>query len=211
MSQDEETETEEAGGSSNGKRISPEVWEEIEELYETGQVKSVELSARYGVSTSTLSRRFQARKIVWNSRPISTAAATAVAHAAAAVAAAPKKTFAERRIERIEETKNRTYELHNALHILYGNMIREFGAKTAEPGDRAADIKALRLLGQGIEISRIGKYSLLDITPDPADFDHPTIVIDDLHDDEIAEMQRQQDEDGDMIVEEEVEIEETTE
>lgn len=208
----DENDNDTSGSSPNAKRLTPETWAEIEELYATGQVKSVELAARYGVSTSTLSRRFQSRNIVWNSKP-SQAAAQAVAAASAAVAAAPKKTFAERREERIEETKNRSYEIHNAVQIILGNMIREFGARSALPQDKMADIKALRLLAQTNEITRQGRYAILDIQPDPEAIDKPNILIDDLHDEEIARMQQEHDEDGEIIegAEEEIEIEDGAE
>lgn len=204
----DDNDTEESGSSPNAKRLSSETWAEIEELYATGQVKSVELAARYGVSTSTLSRRFQSRNIVWNSKPTQ-AAAAAVAAANAAIAAAPKKTFAERREERIDETKTRSYEIHNAVQILLGNMIREFGSKTSLPQDKMADIKALRLLAQTNEISRQGRYAILDIMPDPEAIERPTILIDDLHDDEIAKMQQEHGEDNEILEgdEEEVSIE----
>lgn len=207
-----ESETESSGLSPNAKRLSPEQWDEIERSFRMGEETVSGLSARYGVSTSTVSKRFKARNIqhgMDKPDPAKQAVAQATAIAAAALAQ-PKKTFAERREENIEKTKNTSYEIHNAIQIMIGNMLRDIaGPAKVSPQTKIADIKALNLMAKTNELARIGKYVLLDIMPDPDAVEMPTIVIDDIADEEIERLSRlHADEESDEILpEQEIEIE----
>lgn len=200
----EEIENEAEAKLENGKRIDSETWTEIERLYEHGEAKGTDLTARYGISSGTLSKRFKSRKITFGSKSPAVAAASAAA--AAALAGPPKRTWNEMRETRIEETKRRTYEIHSAIGTMMTNMLREFAGGTATPQDKLNSIKALGLMAKANEITRIGRYVLLDINPDVVEEDLPGILIEDITQDEIDALQR--DEDENLIQDEGVEREE---
>lgn len=213
MSEETEKEDENSGSSPNAKRLTQEQWDEIERAFRMGEDTITGLAARYAVSAPTISKRFKVKGLhhgMDKPSPATAVAGQAAAIAAAQLAAAPKKTFAERREENIEKTKNTSYEIHNAIQIMIGNMLREIAGPAKVPAQaKMADIKALNWLAKTNEIARIGKYVLLDIMPDPDAVEMPTIIIDDLSEQEIEELSRRHgDEDEDELPpEQEVEIE----
>lgn len=210
MSKEPENENEAFGLSPNAKRLTPEQWDEIEREFRMGDDTITGLSARYGVSAPTISKRFKVKGLHHGMDKVAPQAASQAAAIAAAALAVPKKTFAERREENIEKTKNTSYEIHNAIQIMIGNMIREIAGPAKVPAQsKHADIKALNLLAKTNEIARLGKYALLDIMPDPDAIEMPTIIIDDLSEQEIEELtKRHGEEDGDELPsEQDIEIE----
>jgi hypothetical protein len=212
MTEEAENENEGPESSPNAKRLTPDQWEEIERAFRMGEDTITGLGARYGVSAPTISKRFRSKGLhhgMDKPDPSATVAGQVAGIAAAQVAAAPKKTFAERRDENIEKTKTTSYEIHNAIQIMIGNMLREIaGPAKVAPQTKMADIKALNWLAKTNEIARIGKYALLDIAPDPEAVEMPTIIIDDLSDQEIDDLARRNEDDEDGLPpEQEVEIE----
>lgn len=216
MSDETEIENEDASGASpNAKRLTQEQWEEIERSYRMGEEKIPILSARYGVSAPTISKRFKAKGVVFamdRPDPNAQAAAQAAAIIAQQQAAQPKKTFAEKREENVEKTKQTSYDIHNAIQVMIGTMIRDFvGPNKVLPQTKMADIKALNWLAKTNEIARIGRYAILDILPEVNTEDLPNMAIDDLHDLEVEELARRngddEDEEESLVGDQDVEIE----
>jgi len=93
-------------------------------------------------------------------------------------------TFAETRIQRIEETKSTLYQTNVALAAAFQKMIREHLGGVVK-----LSVKELRGIQAGIAQNRQERYAILNAEKEIDANELPEIVIRDLTDDEILIMQ----------------------
>lgn len=174
--------------------LSDEQWAEIRAAYELGTAGAKELAEKYDVSPQALYKHFQKHGVVRNSRKgelekkvAEEAAKKTAAAVATNVAAAASVSFASKRKQRIEETKEAVYTSAAALGVLSSRILKE----SATPGaavisTRHADIKALKTLSEVIANTMEMRYRVLNADEDVDEAGLPALPIMDLTEDDIA-------------------------
>lgn len=183
-----------------GSRLTPHQWAEIEAAWLYGTATGQELSDKYSISLSALSQHFKRHNIVKNAKrhEIELRAKAEIAKSAASKEA----TFGVLRMERIEKTKNESYQLATAITALLGRYVKEIADGTVSADTMNGKIKALEraknVLGGAMDI----RYRVLKADEIDTDDDLPELKILDLTADEIAELRKRGDEDdGERIPE----------
>lgn len=194
----EEIEAGDAGASKpSTAKLTDAQWAEIVELYELGTAGLSELSAKYGVSRQALSRRFRDNGITRGSRAHE--AAAAIKKAASGALSGPAtailvERFADKRPAWIEETKMQGYGALKMVQQLAQKIVADH-MRTATPGAPAPglamiedDLKSVQRLGKILNDNLDARLRLLDADNFTAEEDLPSLVIEDVTDDEILEV-----------------------
>ena len=195
------SEQEAAGGSAGAEteaeekktRLTDEQWKEICDLYELGQASTPELSKKFGVSVQALSQYFKRHSIVKGSKAeaLKKAATAAAAAATATVVAKKVADFEEERLERISHAK-RSFDdaqrvLSQAITAAYVGAVKDGRPVSTE----AANVKTLRMMISALSVSRQERFAILEADKLIDEAKLPTLVIEDLSQNQIEELQKQ--------------------
>lgn len=184
-------------GRIRPKRLSKLEWAEIRELWELDQATITELSATYGVTASLISDHFKRYRVTRGSRKGEVSAAISK-KIVTAVAGEKAATFASMRSQRIEETKNQSYQLDAVIAKMMAGILTETAKAGVPLATRLDDLKSLRIAAQINAQTREGRYVVLDAAQETSSEGLPEIVFRDLSQEDIRKIQTQIDEDFDL-------------
>lgn len=180
-----ETETEEtiATTKPGAPVLTPEERDEIRRLVGEGELKPIACARKFGVSPAAISHilakepklSFGCLKLA---REEEARAAVKAAETAKAV------SFAELRLQRIEDTKTSLYQTNVAIAAAFQKKLKEHIA-----GRIVLSVKELRGVQAGIAQNRQERYAILNAEKEIDANELPEIVIRDLTEDEILAMQ----------------------
>lgn len=176
-------------------RLTPAQWAEIEAHWQSGEATLAQLSAQYGVTTRAIQLRVAKHGIVKGSE------AKVVAAKIKAKVFAETLPGVEDTAERALDIRERTYR--NAL-VIEGMILDRLEGAAADPTTTFAASAAIKMLSnaaQALERLHTLKRTALGITDDDAiNAELPVLEIHDLTADEIADLQRNEDDDpGDLV------------
>jgi hypothetical protein len=196
-----ETETETPDKESH--RLTEAQWVEVVDLWERGEVRLDDLSARFGISAPALSKGLKRRGAVKGKRAGETAKAVSEALKDAAVEEA--LSGAELRAKRIAETRDQSYTWVEGIQKMTMQVLVEAKRDHKPFSVVAGDLKALRTAMNTIAMGRQERWAILDMENEVDDQTLPELVIRDLTENEIEALRQQDDEDallaGDLSVE----------
>lgn len=164
-------------------KLSPAQRAEAIALVEADAETTESIAKRFGCPADTLKKFLAKRGVKRGSKAID---AEGVAKAAIEQALTiPADVIARR----IYDTKNESYRLFEMIRKLVGREIIRTQQEGRPVGTAANDIKTLREAAQAVKVCREEAYALLglDATKEPDD-DMPDLTIQDLTDEEIAQM-----------------------
>lgn len=183
-----------SGASKPGPKLTDAQFAEIVELYELGTMGLADLASRYGVTRQNLSKRFKDAGVRRGSRAHEIAAATKKAATGAPSATASGilvERFADRRPGWIEETKMQGYGALKMVQQLAQKVVADH-MRTATPGSPSPalatiddDLKSIQRFGKILNDNLAARLHLLDADNFVAEEDLPSLVIEDVTDDEI--------------------------
>jgi len=163
--------------------LSPSGHAEIRRLVGEGELKPIACARKFGVTPSAITHILgKEPRITFGCLKAAREEEERLKVAAAGVARAV--TFAETRIQRIEETKSTLYQTNVALAAAFQKMIREHLGGVVK-----LSVKELRGIQAGIAQNRQERYAILNAEKEIDANELPEIVIRDLTDDEILIMQ----------------------
>jgi DNA-binding transcriptional ArsR family regulator len=196
MSELTETETEEieakaeetTSGSrkSRGPKLSAAQWADIRLAYEMGEANVGTLAARYGISPSAVSQHFtkQEPKLIFGRIP------REATEKASKAAEAEKHTFASKRLDRIEKSKEDGFNVTSAINVLNSRLIGQAARDGVTLSSLAAEFKALRNAALiNAEIIEQRRF-LLDMDSNIDANELPILPIRDYSANELDELQR---------------------
>lgn len=190
---------------SEERRISEPTWKAMEALYESGTVTMADLSRTYGSSPQSMSRRFKRLGIKKGSK--AEEIKEKVVEKVAEAISKPASLFAEKRQERIEDTKTEHYNLNRAISVMLNKIIAE-SVKDKKPIDaKMGEIKALRQAAATLAITRKERWAILEVDTEIDEDNLPEITISDLTDEEILILRTEDSEEEDeetVITEEDI-------
>lgn len=184
----------------SGKRLSLAQRKEVCDLYAAGKMKVTALADKYGVTKSAISQLLKKEGVTWASRIVEEAKAEVEA---ALKEKPPEKdpTFSEKRMARIEQTREESYNAVRLLRIKALRMLTE----AERMGSPIATLKeAMNVLNKQVLLQiNAGKFLLevLDANQHTDERDLPNIVIRDLADEEIESLVGLTDDDEEEIEE----------
>jgi AcrR family transcriptional regulator len=182
------SETAESGETGSGKRLTAAQWTEICTLWELGEVKIDELAKRFDVSRQSIMRHFKKNGIVRNSRKSDVRTAI-VAGVASATTSAVIANFADKRKQRIEDTREAHYQAADYLSRLTNKLITDALRASKPVSSIKEDIKALRMASAIQEQSFRIRIDVLNADQEIDENELPTLTIEDLTDEDIASIQ----------------------
>lgn len=188
-----------SGASKPARRLTDADFAEIVELYELGKAGLSELAETYGVSRQALSKRFKDAGVVRGSRAHEVAATTKKAATGAPSTAGGIiiERFADKRPGWIEETKMQGYGALKMVQQLAQKIVADHmrrspaGAPAGTTPAMAAiedDLKAVQRFGKILNDNLAARLDLLDADNFVAEEDLPSLVIEDVTDEEILEV-----------------------
>lgn len=183
-----EREEEEDGKSSgSGSRMSGADFAEARELYELGSASLGELAEKYGVTRQALSERFKRAGVVKESRKheVAAAAGSGVKSASAAAAGAVAERFSDKRAEWIEETRIQGYQGLRLTRGLAQKIMTDAVRAGRPPASTDDDLKALGRLNKILVDNLNSALEILEARDHVDEEDLPTLVIEDLTDEDI--------------------------
>jgi hypothetical protein len=169
-----------------GRCLTPADWAEIEELYELGRATAAELSEKYDVTPSALSKHFKKNSIIKGSRV--EVVKKAVEEATITKTAAEIAKFEEKRIERIEQSKEQSY----GDAILLRNLALKKVQESLKPGGAPLDIKDLEKVQHLLDHVRRARYEILEIGHDDDGGELPILPIEPMNDGDIKQKRDEQ-------------------
>lgn len=186
---------EEAGSETESKeaRLSKKDWEEISTLWELGEIKLSEICRRWKISKQAVIRYFKRNGIVQNSRKSEVKTAV-IAGVAAATAAAAVPTFADKRKQRIEETRESHYQAADYLTKLTTKTLIDAVRDKKPLASVREDLKALRYASAIHETMLRIRLDVLNAHDEIDEVEMPSFQIVDLTDKDIEELRAKQDE-----------------
>jgi hypothetical protein len=172
---------------SGSGRMSSADFAEARELYELGKASLGELADTYGVSRQALSKRFKAAGAVKDSRKdeIAAVAGAAAKSASAATAAAIAERFTDRRADWIEETRIQGYQALKSVKILAHKTLMDAHRSGVSVSTVDEDMKTFARLNKILVDNIAASLDLLQAHEHVDEEDLPTLIIEDLTDDEI--------------------------
>lgn len=182
------------------KQLTPAQWAEVVTLWELGETQLEDLSKKYGISISGLSKGLRSRGATKGSRAHEVAAK--VKEAAIAARVEDTVSAEQERQAKIGETRKQHYDWAKAISAQTMNLI----AKAVQAGrpveSEMGNIKALRQAMATLAIGRSERFAVLNADDDMGEGELPVLGIEDLSDAEIEEMQRADDNDDAILAEE---------
>lgn len=136
-------------------------WAEAKVLWELGDTKLEELSARYGIDKASLSRGFKRRGIMKGSRSREIAEAAAAGAIEGARSAAEE--IAKERQTRIRETKEFYYKTMKALADATMGLVVKASKEGRAFSSIKGDLQAMNLAVRTLADARTNVYTVLDI------------------------------------------------
>lgn len=192
---------------SSPKQLTPAQWAEVVMLWELGEVKLEELSTRFGISISGLSKGLKARGVTRGSRAHEVAAA--VKKTVLAAREDDALTDEQERQRKIKDTRTQHYDWAKGL----ATQVMAAFARAQKAGDpfssELANIKTLRQGLAALEVARRERFAVLNADEDMGDGELPTLPIQDLSEAEIAILQKADGDDAEILLEDD-DIVETT-
>lgn len=175
------------------RRLSDAEFSEARELYELGTSGLADLADTYGISRQALSRRFKDAGAVKGSRAheLAAAAKKAAAGGPSAAGVAAIERFADRRPGWIEETRLQGYGALKMVQQLAQKLVADNMRKSTPPPPMSTiddDLKAVQRLGKILADNLDARMRLLDADNYTAEEDLPSLRIEDVTDDEILEV-----------------------
>lgn len=192
--------------TSGANRLTAAQWIEIEAHYERGTMKPMEIVRHYKISGTAMSKHFKKRfeedgvRIIRDSKKAEAIAEAtkAISATTAAATAVSVSSFAIKRKVRIEQVKERLFQMTQAHSKFHSDIVKEIAEGKRTPAACAKDLQALRhsdLLLKGI---RENQWALLDIENDIDEEAMPKLIFEDLSAKEIAEIQQGSGDDDDF-------------
>lgn len=178
-----EVEDEEEVVKSTAAVLAPGDHAEIRRLVGEGELKAIACSRKFGVTPSAISH-ILAKEPKITFECLKRAREEEERIKVSAASATKAATFAEQRLQRIEDTKSTLYQTNVALAAAFQKMIREHLNGTIR-----LSVKELRTIQAGIGENRHERYAILNAEAQIDANELPEIVIRDLTDDEIIMMQ----------------------
>lgn len=156
---------------------------EIRRLVGEGELRPIECARKFGITPAGISYVL-GREPKISFECLKKAREEEIAAAVTKAAAAKAVSFAELRLQRIEETKTSLYTTNIAIATAFQRALKDH-----LNGGARLTIKELRMLQAGIGENRKERYDLLNAEKEIDANELPEIVIRDLTDEEILEMQ----------------------
>lgn len=173
--------------SSGVARMTGADFAEARELYELGKATLGELADTYGVSRQALSKRFKAAGVVKDSRKdeIAAVASSAAKSATGASVTATVERFTDRRADWIEETRINGFQALKQTQMIARKLVLD-AVKAGNPVSSVDDdLKAMGRLNKILVDNIAASLDLLQAHEHVDEEDLPTLVIEDLTDEEI--------------------------
>lgn len=187
-------------GETPVKQLTPAQWAEVVTLWELGEVKLEDLSTRFGISISGLSKGLKARGVTRGSRAHEVAAA--VKKTVIAAREEDALTDEQERQRKIKETRAQHYDWAKGL----AQQVMASFAKAQKAGDpfstEMGNIKVLRQGLAALEIARRERFAVLNADDDLGEGELPTLPIEDLTEEEIKRIQNSDGNDDLIVVDE---------
>lgn len=181
----EEPSVEEVG--SEAARLTADQWAEVRALYESGIPTLAALAAQFGVAKSTISAHFKKHGTTRGSKSAELEAKIEekVAEKLAEIAV----SFAEKKVARIEETKNEHYEASRFIARMVNKTLVEAIKDKMPLASVYNNVRTLRVAQATLASARSERFAILDVANEIDERDLPSIVFDDLSQKDIAELQ----------------------
>ena len=185
-------------GMGKSRRLTDAEFAEVREVYELGTAGLTDLADKHGISRQALSKRFKDAGVVKGARAAEIAEAAKKAAAVGATGAAAASTvdrFEEKREQWVEES--RVGAMHNMVLVerLTKKAIQEALAKSAPLSTIDDELKAIERIKK--IFIETGRHKLVDIlnAAELIDEDNlPSLILEDLTDQEIIDHHRMIDE-----------------
>lgn len=175
-------------------RLGESAWQEIAAKYRTGNYTIGELAKEYKVSTSTIHNQFKARKVEKGSaaKEMTKIIAAKESEKVAEIAS----EFAIKKLQRIEETKEESYESARMISkLITGRIVKAIKDKR-EIATEENNIRVLANAAKALSITRKERFEILDIQENDGDDDDlPKIIVEDLSEVEISQLRAQKEND----------------
>lgn len=178
--------------------LTPAQWAEIVELWELGEVKMEELTTRFGISISGLSKGLKKRGVTRGSRAHEVAAR--IRSAVLATKAEDATTTETIRQDRIRETRDEHYKVSKFISgQITAAMVRVSKSPGGVIADEMGNLKAWRMAAAALAITRNERFAVLNANDDLGEGELPTLPMEDLSEAEILEYQRRDDNDDELL------------
>ena len=185
----------------SGKRLTSAQWTDIVTRWELGTIKMAQIIEEFGISKQAVQKYFKRNNVVGGSRKgeIKTAI---VAGAAKSVVASTTPTFADKRKQRIEDTREAHYNAAHLISQLTNKLLMET-ARPAAPGAPPAktlaqikeDLRALRYASAIQDQALKMRLDVLNAHDEIDETEMPEFKVEVLTADDIEEIRNKQDED----------------
>jgi hypothetical protein len=189
-----------AGSEDTGAdatRLTPDEWAKVRAMYESGVPTLAALSAEFGVAKSTISAHFKKHGTTRGSRSAEVTARIEekVAEKLAEIAT----TFADKKVQRIEETKNEHYEAARFISKMVNKTLVDAVKDKIPLSAIYNNLKSLRIAQATLAQARQERFEILDVANEIDERDLPHIIFDDLSEKDIAELQARNDDGFDSL------------
>lgn len=201
MSENTESPAEDADEDTGSKssRLTAAQWEEIRTLWELGEIRLSKIVEKYGISKQAVMKYFKRNNVTHGSRKgeIKTAIVAGVAKATVA-AAVPG--FADKRKQRIEDTREAHYVAADMLSKLANKTIMDCVRATPARSLSSVkeDLRALRYAAAIQEQALNMRLEALSAHDEIDEKEMPEFQVSDLTDQDIEELRAKNGDDEDM-------------
>lgn len=178
--------------------MTPAEWAEACRLWERGLATLEELEAKYGIRGDTLSKKFKKAGVEKGAKADEHAQEVAdrVAEETADQAAAELIEHQKR----VRDTRDTYYKLHDFLTKLQVKKIQDATRNGVPLDSIGAELKALKIASETLEINRRAKWEILGLDKEQIDSDDlPELVVEEISDEDAREMQAAKGVDFEMV------------
>lgn len=169
-----------------GKRLSDAQRKEICDLYAAGKMKVTALAEQFGVTKSAISQLLKKNEVIWASR-LAEEASEKIERAAREAPPARDPKFAEKRMSRIEQTREESYNWMRLVQMKALKIQQEAELSGTPIATLKETIRVLRMQVAMIAESSRFRLEVLDAHEHRDEAELPQIIIRDLAEEALGE------------------------